>query len=213
VGRRRRSPADYARRAPVREPYDYVLIVCEGAKTEPNYFQGLKVTHRLSSANIKVMPADGTDPMSIVRFAIEEIARTPEYNKVYCVFDRNGHANYDQALDLVARSPLGRAGQLVAITSWPCFEIWLLLHYEYTTAEFVATGTRSACEEVIRRLKRHYPDYDKRRAEVFSETAQHLPTAMRNARQLFRFNQQNDVTNPGTGVHTLVEYLTTLKDQ
>ena len=35
--RQRRGPESYKRRGPVREAYDYVLIVCEGAKSEPNY--------------------------------------------------------------------------------------------------------------------------------------------------------------------------------
>lgn len=59
---RHRKAADYARRAPAREPYDRVLIVCEGEKTEPQYFNGLRLAERLSSANIRVTPADGSDP-------------------------------------------------------------------------------------------------------------------------------------------------------
>ena len=69
MARRRRTAADYARRGPAREPYDLVLIVCEGTKTEPFYFDGLRVAERLSSANIKVTPAVGSDPMSIVQYA------------------------------------------------------------------------------------------------------------------------------------------------
>jgi len=37
-----RRPESYRRLSPQREPYDYVLIVCEGEKTEPNYFYGLR---------------------------------------------------------------------------------------------------------------------------------------------------------------------------
>lgn len=37
-----------------REPYDVVLIVCEGSKTEPAYFTALKNELRLSSANISI---------------------------------------------------------------------------------------------------------------------------------------------------------------
>ena len=38
----------------VREPKQRFLIVCEGEKTEPNYFQGLKNDHRLN-ARVTVM--------------------------------------------------------------------------------------------------------------------------------------------------------------
>jgi hypothetical protein len=57
MGKRRRGPETYVRRGPTREPYDVVLIVCEGAKTEPNYFKRLKLAYRLSNANIHVLQA------------------------------------------------------------------------------------------------------------------------------------------------------------
>src|SRR5262245_43888187 len=114
---RRRSVKDYARRGPTREPYDLVLVVCEGQKTEPLYFKGMRVAERLSSANVVVTPADGSDPMSIVQYAERNAAN---YDRAFCVFDRDGHANYNAALDRVAQSALGQAGRLKAITSWPC---------------------------------------------------------------------------------------------
>jgi hypothetical protein len=92
-----RAPKTYARRRPVREAYDSVLIVCEGAKSEPNYFNRLRNVYRLSSANVRITPAGGSDPMSIVSFAEDELA-SAGYDRAYCVFDRDGHANYPQAI-------------------------------------------------------------------------------------------------------------------
>lgn len=43
-----------SRAAAKREEYDLVLIVCEGSKTEPNYFNNLRQVERLSSSNIMV---------------------------------------------------------------------------------------------------------------------------------------------------------------
>lgn len=39
--RKARPPSSFQRRAARRAPYAKVLIVCEGEKTEPNYFKGL----------------------------------------------------------------------------------------------------------------------------------------------------------------------------
>jgi RloB-like protein len=50
------------------------LIVCEGEKTEPQYLDGVKLAFKLSSANIRVTSAAGTDPVSIVRFAERLVA-------------------------------------------------------------------------------------------------------------------------------------------
>lgn len=52
------NPLAYARRGSIREPYDYVFVVCEGEKTEPIYLQGLKIAYRLSNANVRIIHPD-----------------------------------------------------------------------------------------------------------------------------------------------------------
>jgi RloB-like protein len=96
-----RRPESYRRRGPQREPHDSVLIVCEGGKTEPQYLDGLKQAFKLSSANIRVTSADGTDPVSIVRFAERLVNGEGGYDRIYCVFDRDGHSNFSQAIRLI----------------------------------------------------------------------------------------------------------------
>ena len=76
-----------------------------------------------------------------------------EFDRIFCVFDRDGHQNYQQALDKIAGSPMGKKGKLQAITSVPCFEIWILLHFGYSTAPFVKTGNKSACDKVVYALR------------------------------------------------------------
>ena len=82
-----RRPEGYARRSPSREPYDVVLIVCEGAKTEPRYFKGLQVEYGLSNANIVITPADRNDPMGIVLLAEQKMS-DDDYDRAFCIFDR-----------------------------------------------------------------------------------------------------------------------------
>jgi hypothetical protein len=204
-----RNAKSYARREPVREEYDYVLIVCEGQKTEPFYLQDLRSFYRLSNANIEITPASGSDPMSIVRFAEDRAGEG--YDRMFCVFDRNGHANYDQALRRVRDSALGQAGKLTAITSWPCFEFWLLLHYGYRSAAFEAAGGRSPCENAIRALLAHFPGYAKGHKTVFADLHDKMEAAIGHARRLANDNAQTGSTNPATLMHELVEYLRGLK--
>lgn len=54
-----RSPAK-------REPYELILIVCEGSETEPNYFENLRETENLSSVNVEITGKSGSDPMSVI---------------------------------------------------------------------------------------------------------------------------------------------------
>jgi len=207
-----RSAKAFRRRGPTREPYDVVLIVCEGEKTEPQYLKGLQKFHRLSNANITIVPGDGNDPVSIVKHALEAYRRAgDDFNRVYCVFDRDGHANYQEALDLVANSPLSRKGKLFAITSVPCFEIWVLLHFAYTTAAFVTAGGRSACDNVIGAIRGHAPEYQKALAGTFEQLEPRLDRALTHANRLAQHNRDTDSPNPATKVHELVEYLRELK--
>lgn len=46
-----------------RASYDRILIVSEGSKTEPNYFEEIRSTFRLHTANVVVRPSElGTAP-------------------------------------------------------------------------------------------------------------------------------------------------------
>lgn len=211
--RKPRSASAFRRRGALREPYDVVLIVCEGKKTEPEYFRGLRKTYRLNSANIKIVPGDrGNDPVSVVKFAIEEYRQANgDFDRVYCVFDRNGHANYDEALALIAASPIGKENKLQAITSVPCFELWILLHFVFSTAPFTAAGGRSACDNVIRVVRAHMPEYDKALTDVFSCLQPRLDTALAHGDRLTRHNRDAHSVDPATRVHELVKYLRELR--
>jgi RloB-like protein len=192
------------------KPYEVVLIVCEGTKTEPYYLDGVHLAYRLSNANIRVMPADGSDPMSVVRVA-EEHMRLFEYDRGFCVFDRNGHANFEAALNKLRDSVLGRAGRLQAITSVPCFEIWVLLHFAYTTAPFRAARGESACDRVVGAVRKHLPNYRKGAKEIFGQVAPLIQQALIHATRLAEHNRGSNTSNPATDMHLIVRYLQMLK--
>jgi len=201
-----RAATDYVRRGPQREPYEYVLIVCEGEKTEPNYLNGFRVAYRLSSANIKIVHPDATDPMSIVSFAEAELAHEG-YDRVYCVFDRNGHANYEAALQRAYGSQYGKSGRLRIAVSVPCFEVWLLLHFRYTAAPFAGSGRLSACDRVLRELEKHLPGYRKGYHGTFNALASRLDDAIANAARLEAQNEKSHTSNPATGMHRMINHL------
>jgi hypothetical protein len=203
----RRKPGQYRSREPVREPYDVVLIVCEREKTEPLYLKRLCFIHHLSSANIEVVSADGSDPMSIVTFAAE---RAAGYDKVFCVFDRDGHANFDAAVQRI--TTLAAADHnIFGVVSWPCFEFWLLLHFLYSSKAYVASRGLSSCEIVIRDLKEHLSSYEKGRQAVYDELRPWQMTAIAHAVRLEQENLRTGSVNPSTRMHELVGYLMNLR--
>ena len=82
----------------------YIRILCEGEKTEPNYFRGIIKVNRILGAQI-VKPKDNS-PFSIVKLAKEEIrkarrAKIPKSDiEVWAVFDKDQHANLPNAISM-----------------------------------------------------------------------------------------------------------------
>jgi hypothetical protein len=208
--RKQRYAKSLQRKKASKAPYDRVLIVCEGAKTEPNYFKEIRNVYRLSTANIDICGKEcGSDPLSVVNYAIKKFREDLDYDRVYCVIDRDKHATFDAALDKLRQTKLGKDIKFIATTSVPCFELWLLLHFEYTTRQFCAPGNASNCELIITELnkKGRIPDYSKGAQDIFSLTKDLLPKAIKHARQLQQHNQSTGTNNPATNVHELIEYL------
>ena len=133
-----------------------MLIVCEGEKTEPQYFEGLRVAYRLSSANIAVAPM-GRDPLSLINYAIAELENDPNLTRAYCVFDRDGHATFGDAVNKAHQCTLGQCGRLRLAVSIPCFEVWPLLHFGFSTAPIVGGGGKSPGEQALAELQNAMP--------------------------------------------------------
>jgi len=210
--RKERKASLLRRRRAMKDPYDVILIVCEGGKTEPNYFDELKRAFRLSNANVRICGL-GADPLSVVEFAIKTFRREPEFDRIYCIFDRDRHSTYDAAMDKVGRTRLGKGRRIFAIPSVPCFEFWLLLHFIFTTRPFDAPPGDSICSRVIEELRKYLPAYQKGNRDIFDKTKDSLNDAISNARRIQQFHQTSGTDNPATLVYSLVEYLRDLKKQ
>lgn len=201
------------RQAAKRDPYDKVLIVCEGEKTEPCYFRGLRNHYGLNTANVEVCGDCDSDPLAIVRYAKQRYQEEKDtgdaYDKVFCVFDKDQHTNYPSALNAIASSRPGSC--FVAINSVPCFEYWLLLHFDYRTRPYAALPGNSAANQVITALRQFWPEYEKRAENVFAYLLDQLEFAKNNATRAWREAQASGADNPSTRVHELVTFLQGIK--
>lgn len=177
----RRSRNSYRRRPPSVEPRACVLLVCEGKKTEPNYFKSLRKELRLTTVEVKIV-GQGAAPKTVVKKAVElardrkqEVHRGRdgiEYDHVWCVFDvEQTHQNpsLPAALDQAAATGID-----VALSN-PCFEYWFLLH-------FTNCGQLlSNCKGVLLELKKHLPNYEKAQ-DVFETLWPRVDDAIRRAK-------------------------------
>lgn len=208
------------RKAAKRQPFERLLIVCEGEKTEPLYLEEIRRTYRLSTAHVQVWPsADGTEPLQVVEYAerlflegdrAKAIDRL-SFDRVIAVFDRDDHATYHPALarlrtlNLAHENDDGERVPFQAVASVPCFELWLLLHFEDVQAPVHRI-------EVYARLRSHLPAYEKGQGGHFVATRGHLEVATGRALTRAGLTTAQDGREPFTDMHTLVNLLMTLRN-
>ncbi len=212
--RKAKTANDLARKKEKRSSYERVLIVCEGEKTEPNYFQELVDCLELNTANVEIDGDCGSNPISVVNYAKhlyqEEKKTGDSFNKVFCVIDKDTHTTYDAALLLINNSK--PKGVFEAANSVPCFEYWLLLHFIFTTKAYTANGTKSSCASLISDLKQYLPNYEKGDKDIYSVVAKQTTQAIAYSKRAIDQAIAHVTDNPTTYIHDLVEYLQNLKE-
>jgi RloB-like protein len=76
-----------SRKLNIREPRQRFLIVCEGTKTEPNYFESFRVPK--SVVTVKGVAKDPSGLVNHAKALADEVPKEDRYDQVWCVFDRD----------------------------------------------------------------------------------------------------------------------------
>ena len=187
----------YRGRGPVErfEPAQTFLIVCEGERTEHNYFRAFRVAGDVRRIEVR---GEGYNTLSLVRWAIE-LAAEQDYDQVWCVFDRDSFPlhSFNAALELASRQ-----GFHVAYSN-EAFELWYLLHFHFYNT---GISREDYCKKLDQLLGRKYQKNDR---GIYQELLSRQAEAIRNARRLLAQCQPpNPVSdNPSTTVFQLVEQL------
>lgn len=197
-----------------------ILIVCEGAKTEPGYFRGLIRTHRLNAVvlddarevNIEVDGA-GRSTKSLVEYAeSRQLAGRDRYMEIWCVFDKDDFPDdaFDNAIAKTREHPFLRAAW-----SNESFELWYVLHFQYLDSAPARSGGK-AREYYVDQLEKHLRQlrgngYTKNDPQLDATLGdQRRTTAIQRARTL-GLQYANDTPchkrKPATRVYELVERL------
>lgn len=217
----RQQRRELSRRKASRKPIDRILIISEGEKTEINYLEELRQNERLSTTNICVIPsAIGTEPLQVVAYA-ESIFKkgdphrgiaAKEFDRIYVVFDRDSHRTFhdalvkSKALDGAMKNEIGEKVRFIAIPSIPCFEVWLLMHFEEVHAN--APLHRN---DVYSRLNKHLKGYQKGQKGYWDLTKDRFPVAESRALPLADSSDPLGGVESYTDIHLLVKALLELK--
>ena len=171
-----------------------IFIATEGKnKTERLYFK----TFNSDKVQMRFAKGGSTDPVNMVSELLSEckdMGFDPEAGDMaYCVLDSDFSINKNNQMALADKK--AKKNDLSLIVSSPCFEIWYLCHYEYSTKIFGSN------EEVIDELKKRMPQYDKNKEDMYEILLQMKDNAVENAKKLEKYNLQS-----GKKLHT-VEFM------
>ena len=190
----------------IRKQKSKILIAVEGKnKTEKTYFSNFEDGKK--PYNITYAKGNNTDPLKLVKMLVKEIEKMEldlqDGDAAYCIFDTDIDPDKNKIINEAIQ--LAMKNNIKIITSSPCVELWFLLHYDYTTANM-------RNEEVIKRLKKFYPKYEKN-VNIFPDIIENLYKAIERAKKLEKYQLDNNrrigtvEANPNTEIYKIVEYL------
>jgi RloB-like protein len=174
------------------------LIVCEGEKTEPNYFKSFPVSTR---PEVTIIGA-GCETIAVVNKAIE-LRTAKTFDRVWCVFDRdpskvnNTAPRFREALKIAAKENINVA------YSNECFEIWYLLHFNYYDTAIPRSDYKKKLTKSLG------CDYEKNSDDMYMKLEDKQNQAIKHAKILLASYDPHEPEsdNPATTVHLLVEEL------
>lgn len=209
VGSARNQQSFSRRSRAVRRVNRKVLILCQGKATEYKYCLSLRSHLKLVGTSIEI-PEDshGRSAANLLALARTKIKRESKrgdaYDKVFLVFDRDEDPSFDETIQNVKAKQLNKICD--TCYSVPCFEYWLLLHFEKSRRPFQKlNGSHS--QEIIRELKIHLPDFSKAKFDAFHYTIERVEAAIENAEWALENANATSEINPSTRMHVMVKYL------
>lgn len=195
--RRREKRESYEREVATRLPRKTFLIVCEGTKTEPNYFRSFEVL----SAKVEIR-GTGRNTLSLVHYA-ERILdeRDEEFDEVWLVFDKDSFSSVSFNNAVFFCQAHHDEGFRVAYSN-EAFELWYLLHFELITKPISRFNYNAM---LSKRMKTYYK---KNLPNMYQQLLPRQPLAIENAKLLYEKRSNSPAKdNPSTTVFQLVEEL------
>lgn len=130
-----------------------VLIVCEGEKTEPNYFKSFNMMDNKTGIVYEITnEGGGINTIQVVDMAIKlrdaAAKKGKPYDSVWAVFDRDSFEpqNFDNAINKA------EANNISAAWSNEAFELWYIYHFCERTTEMSRDQYKREITKYVRAL-------------------------------------------------------------
>lgn len=211
---RKKKAAQSARKHAEKEPKaNSYLIVTEGTKTEPNYFQGLSdyIINKFGGVidiQTPEMCIDGQGKCTVS--LVEETAKIVNrahvvYEHVWVVFDKDDFDDFNEAILLAKQKGFESAW------SNQSFEYWLYLHFHYNDSALHRSVWAEKLDKLFKDAGIRDEGYEKNLEDIFSlvTTSEYgnLKTAISNAKRVetsYSSANSPSLCDPCTKVHNLI---------
>lgn len=184
-----------------------ILIVCEGEKTEPNYFEAIVKTKYTDVIKVDI-EGEGRNTVSLVKKTIEIRDKSVKtYDRVWAVFDKDSFEDFNDAIQLAKENNIQSAW------SNESFELWYCLHLNYLNTGVPRSQYIDILEkEIQKRTNNKEYRYMKNDPNMYSllKGIGSEDQAIKNAKKLeaaFDGDSNFENHNPCTMVYKLVEEL------
>lgn len=205
-----RRYARQAKRRQTRQIVCKILIVCEGTKTEPNYFEAFKKFNRGTNVYDIEVKGLGANTTSVVDKAID-LKNKGNYDRVWAVFDKDSFSD-DKFNNAIIKA---EKNGICCAWSNEAFELWYLYHFVNRTTGMGRTDYKTAISDAVNKApnfkaktKYVYSKNDVRNFEIMTKFGS-MDNAIKFAEAQSReyTNQRYATHNPCTMVFKLVRQL------
>lgn len=185
-----------------------ILIGTEGNnlnKTERIYFNHFN--RRGNGYIIRFARGTNSDPEGIVEDLIDSAREldidTMFGDTIFCLVDTDNNPERCKAIESIRKK--AEKNHIVIICSAPCFEVWFLQHFDYSTHAFLSS------DEAVDSLKKYIPEYNKSK-DIYMILEKRTNDAIQNAEKLEKYhdfvgNKTLMDRNPETDVYKVVRML------
>ena len=190
---------------------EYHLIVTEGTRTEPLYFQELCriVNEKYRDRLFLEVSGEGDNTENLFQKARKLVkSGGTVYKHVWLVYDKDDFpADHFDHTAVLCQTSSDSETIWHALWSNQCIELWFLLHFMFLQADLHRDEYWQKLNECLKSVSKG--TYYKNRADMYRVLRPYLDDAIRNAGQLQEINKGKlpSQSSPGTMVHTLFEKL------
>ncbi len=191
------------------------LIVCEGEKTEPKYFKGIKDKveikfkekidiRKLDLEEFITLDGTGRNTKSLVDYTlkIKNKANIP-YGHIWCVFDKDSFPQFNNAIIKAKDNGIKVAWSNESI------ELWFLLHFEFLNTGIGREDYNKKLDKYFKKYGINGGKYEKNQDDIYKILSKYgdQKMAIKFAKKLLDENKTPTENKPATTVFKLIEEL------